>query len=113
MIPLCSDRLFWSKSVALLYHWTVPPCYVYSIAHFLSKCNTQNKQSSQNIFVQEMEIWQILIFLLQLTWECDIIEDVVVYPPAGDGTTFLILDGFCQTTHDHPVGGANIRRFIH
>ena len=89
-IPLCSDRLGWSKSVALLYHWLVPPCYDYSIAHFPPNCNTQNKQSSQKVFVQDAENWVILFFLLQLTWKCAIIKDVVVYPQGGGAQPFFV-----------------------
>ena len=112
-IPLCSDRPGSSKSVALLCHWLVPPCYAYSIAHFLLNCNTQNEQSCQKVFVQEAEIWDILFFLLQLTGKCDIIEDVVVSLPDGSRARLFCLGGMWQNIQGSLVKCLNIRRFIY
>ena len=113
LIPLCSYRLSLSKSLLLLCHWSVPPCYVYSIAHSFPKCNTQNEQTSQNVFVQDAEFWRVFLFLLQLTKKCAIMEDVVVSLSVGDGTRPFFFESDRQTTYAGRPKLLNIRHFIY
>ena len=77
-IPLCSAGLPCSKSVFYFAIGLYLLDGVYIIAYYFGNCNSQNIQSLQNIFVQRAELWEIFLYLLQLTNRCGIIKNVVV-----------------------------------